>query len=158
MQIKGISEAKVDKIIEAGEQSLLHLFSLLTVSYNYEGIVLKFCCLPTASKLVPMGFTSASELHAQRDAIIQITTGSRELDKILEGQNLKELRPFWCFIVCGFGTFMNFIVGVSNLICLILSGGIETGSITELYGEFRSGKTQLCHTLCVTCQVSSLDP
>ncbi|CAI0401944.1 unnamed protein product, partial [Linum tenue] len=32
-------------------------------------------------------------------------------------------------------------------------GGIETGSITELYGEFRSGKTQLCHTLCVTCQL-----
>jgi hypothetical protein len=33
------------------------------------------------------------------------------------------------------------------------SGGVETGSITELYGEFRSGKTQLSHTLCVTCQV-----
>ncbi|MED6110946.1 recombinase rad51, partial [Stylosanthes scabra] len=85
LQIKGISEAKVDKIIEA------------------------------ATKLVPMGFTSASQLHAQRMEIIQITTGSRELDKILEG-------------------------------------GIETGSITELYGEFRCGKTQLCHTLCVTCQ------
>lgn len=86
LQIKGISEAKVDKIIEA------------------------------ASKLVPLGFTSASELHAQRADLIQITTGSRELDKILEG-------------------------------------GVETGSITELYGEFRSGKTQLCHTLCVTCQL-----
>jgi DNA repair protein RAD51 len=35
----------------------------------------------------------------------------------------------------------------------LLAGGIETGSITELYGEYRSGKTQLCHTLCVTCQV-----
>ncbi|XP_051185417.1 DNA repair protein RAD51 homolog B isoform X1 [Lolium perenne] len=85
LQIKGISEAKVDKIIEA------------------------------ASKLVPLGFTSATQLHAQRLEIIQVTTGSRELDRILEG-------------------------------------GIETGSITELYGEFRSGKTQLCHTLCVTCQ------
>ncbi|CAN0901224.1 DNA repair protein RAD51 homolog [Linum grandiflorum] len=31
--------------------------------------------------------------------------------------------------------------------------GMETGSITEIYGEFRSGKTQLCHTLCVTCQL-----
>ncbi|KAJ6923063.1 DNA repair protein RAD51 [Populus alba x Populus x berolinensis] len=85
LQIKGISEAKVDKIIEA------------------------------ASKLVPLGFTSASQLHTQRQEIIQITSGSRELDKILEG-------------------------------------GVETGSITEMYGEFRSGKTQLCHTLCVTCQ------
>lgn len=35
----------------------------------------------------------------------------------------------------------------------MLAGGIETGSITELYGEFRCGKTQLCHTLCVTSQV-----
>ena len=33
------------------------------------------------------------------------------------------------------------------------AGGLETGSITELYGEFRTGKTQLCHTLCVTCQL-----
>ncbi|KAF5182525.1 Dna repair protein rad51-like protein [Thalictrum thalictroides] len=86
LQIKGLSEIRVDKIIEA------------------------------ASKLVPLGFTSASQIHAQRLEIIQITSGSRELDKILEG-------------------------------------GIETGSITELYGEYRSGKTQLCHTLCVTCQL-----
>ena len=35
----------------------------------------------------------------------------------------------------------------------LLKGGIETGSITELYGEFRTGKTQLCHQLCVTCQL-----
>lgn len=35
----------------------------------------------------------------------------------------------------------------------LLAGGIETGSITELFGEFRTGKTQLCHTLCVTCQL-----
>ena len=35
----------------------------------------------------------------------------------------------------------------------MLGGGIETRSITELYGEFRTGKTQLCHTLAVTCQL-----
>lgn len=35
----------------------------------------------------------------------------------------------------------------------LLKGGIETGSITEMFGEFRTGKTQLCHTLCVTCQL-----
>ena len=35
----------------------------------------------------------------------------------------------------------------------LLGGGIEAGSITELFGEFRTGKTQLCHTLCVTCQM-----
>lgn len=36
-----------------------------------------------------------------------------------------------------------------------LGGGIETGSITELFGEFRTGKSQLCHTLAVSCQVST---
>jgi DNA repair protein RAD51 len=34
----------------------------------------------------------------------------------------------------------------------LLGGGIETGSLTEIFGEFRTGKTQLCHTLCVSCQ------
>jgi DNA repair protein RAD51 len=35
----------------------------------------------------------------------------------------------------------------------LLGGGIETGSVTEMFGEFRTGKTQLCHTLAVTCQL-----
>lgn len=33
------------------------------------------------------------------------------------------------------------------------AGGIETGAITELFGEFRTGKSQICHTLAVTCQL-----
>lgn len=36
----------------------------------------------------------------------------------------------------------------------ILGGGMETGSITEAFGEFRTGKTQLAHTMCVTSQLS----
>lgn len=35
----------------------------------------------------------------------------------------------------------------------ILGGGIESSSITETFGEFRCGKTQLSHTLCVTAQL-----
>ncbi|GFZ51287.1 DNA repair protein RAD51 [Saitozyma sp. JCM 24511] len=35
----------------------------------------------------------------------------------------------------------------------MLGGGIATQSITEVFGEFRTGKTQLCHTLCVTTQL-----
>jgi DNA repair protein RAD51 len=63
-----------------------------------------------------MGFTTATEFHQRRSEIIQLTTGSKELDKLLQG-------------------------------------GVETGSITEIFGEFRTGKTQLCHTLAVTCQL-----
>jgi DNA repair protein RAD51 len=38
----------------------------------------------------------------------------------------------------------------------VLGGGMETGAITEIYGENRMGKTQICHTLAVTCQVRSI--
>lgn len=63
-----------------------------------------------------MGFTTATDYHQKRSEIIQLTTGSRDLDKLL-------------------------------------GGGIETGSITEIFGEFRAGKTQLCHMMAVTCQL-----
>jgi DNA repair protein RAD51 len=39
----------------------------------------------------------------------------------------------------------------------LLGGGFESNSITELFGEFRTGKTQICHTLCVTCQLPKSD-
>jgi len=35
---------------------------------------------------------------------------------------------------------------------LLLDGGLETQALTEVYGEFGSGKTQFCHTMCVTVQ------
>lgn len=35
----------------------------------------------------------------------------------------------------------------------LLLGGIETQAITEFYGEFGSGKSQICHTLCATAQL-----
>ncbi|KAJ5767040.1 uncharacterized protein N7511_004656 [Penicillium nucicola] len=85
-QIKGISEQKATKI------------------------------LVEAAKLVPMGFTTATEMHARRSELISITTGSKRLDTLL-------------------------------------GGGVETGSITEIFGEFRTGKSQICHTLAVTCQL-----
>jgi DNA repair protein RAD51 len=63
-----------------------------------------------------MGFSTATDQYAKRQELISLTTGSRELDKLL-------------------------------------GGGFETGSITEIFGEFRTGKTQICHTLAVTCQL-----
>ena len=86
MEIKGISEAKADKLINE------------------------------AARLVPMGFVTAADFHQRRSEMICLTTGSKNLDTLL-------------------------------------GGGIETGSITELFGEFRTGKSQLCHTLAVTCQI-----
>ena len=35
----------------------------------------------------------------------------------------------------------------------LLGGGVQTQAITEFYGEFGTGKTQICHQLCVTVQL-----
>jgi len=36
----------------------------------------------------------------------------------------------------------------------LLGGGLETQTITEFYGEYGSGKSQVCHQLCVNVQLS----
>ena len=86
LQIKGITDQKIEKIQEA------------------------------ASKIEGGGFTTALSILERRKKMIKITTGSSKLDALL-------------------------------------GGGLETMSITEIFGEFRTGKTQLCHTLCVTSQL-----
>ena len=35
----------------------------------------------------------------------------------------------------------------------LLGGGVETGSLIEFFGEFRTGKTQIAHQLCVNVQL-----
>ena len=88
--IKGLSEAKVDKIKEA----------ILKVLGGTGGV----------------GFVTALQASVNRRNVFRLSSGSTELDKLL-------------------------------------GGGIESMSITEAFGEFRTGKTQLSHTLCVTTQM-----
>ena len=45
----------------------------------------------------------------------------------------------------------------SNALNGLLGGGFETGAITECFGEFGSGKTQIAHTLAVMSQKISED-
>ncbi|MFP4117614.1 MAG: DNA repair and recombination protein RadA [Candidatus Woesearchaeota archaeon] len=40
----------------------------------------------------------------------------------------------------------------SEMLTELLGGGIETGAITECFGEFGSGKTQIANVLSVNCQ------
>lgn len=117
--VNGITTGDLKKLQDSGYNTVESLAfapkkNLLTVKGISDTKADKL--LAEASKLVPMGFTSATEFHSKRSELIQLTTGSRELDKLL-------------------------------------GGGLETGSITEVFGEFRTGKTQLCHTLAVTCQL-----
>lgn len=41
----------------------------------------------------------------------------------------------------------------SSMLDKLLEGGIESQSITEFYGEYGSGKSQICHQLCVNVQL-----
>ena len=85
--IKGISEQKLEKMIEA------------------------------AQKLESVTFLNAVEVLAKRQKIRKISTGSMAFDNLL-------------------------------------LGGVESQAITEVFGEYRTGKTQLALTLCVTAQLS----
>lgn len=71
----------------------------------------------------------------RRSQLVCITTGSKQLDTLLGGQHLRSCP----------------LAGIPYVTHSL--GGVETGSITELFGEFRTGKSQICHTLAVTCQV-----
>ena len=50
-------------------------------------------------------------------------------------------------------TLYHYITTGSKELDTLLGGGFESNSITEIFGEFRTGKTQICHKLCVTCQL-----
>jgi DNA repair protein RadA len=41
----------------------------------------------------------------------------------------------------------------SKVIDALVDGGLETQTITEFYGEYGSGKSQICHQLCVNVQL-----
>jgi DNA repair protein RadA len=49
-------------------------------------------------------------------------------------------------------SLVRFTTGSANLDAF-LKGGVETQAITEIAGEFGSGKSQICHTLCVTANL-----
>ena len=63
---------------------------------------------------------------------------------------------------CGFVSALELSVKRQNVFRIstgaedldkLLGGGVQSMSITEVFGEFRTGKTQMSTTLCVTCQL-----
>jgi meiotic recombination protein DMC1 len=66
--------------------------------------------------------------------VVRISTGSKQLDTLLGGTYILDLPHI-----------------ITNKPII---GGIQTMSLTEVFGEYRTGKTQLAHTLCVQVQLS----
>jgi DNA repair protein RadA len=109
----------------------------------------------TATKLREIGFRTVEAVATA--AIRELVTagiGETTADKIVSaarksmaitfvrGDELVELRS----------NIRRLSTGCTSLDRL-LGGGIETQSITEFYGEFGTGKSQICQQLCLTAQL-----
>jgi DNA repair protein RadA len=109
-----------------------------------------------AEKLREIGYT---------DPMTIAVTSPRELASIAEigeGQALKIINSVRRKMDIGFETADKVlqrktealkITTGSKALDKLLGGGIETQAITEVYGQFASGKSQLGFTLCVTTQL-----
>ncbi len=109
----------------------------------------------TVAKLKEIGFKTVESLGTAAVAeLVAAGIGEAMAEKVIEaarksmaitfvrGDELVEIRK----------NVRKLTTGCSSLDRL-LNGGIETQSLTEFYGEFGSGKSQLCHQMCVTVQL-----
>ncbi|TCD68109.1 Meiotic recombination protein dmc1 [Steccherinum ochraceum] len=94
LKIKGMSEAKVEKI------KARCFFSTTAVICSSQG----------------SSFATGLEIQEKRKRVLFISTGSKAVDTML-------------------------------------GGGLTSQSITEVYGEYRTGKTQMAHTMSVVAQL-----
>jgi DNA repair protein RadA len=109
----------------------------------------------TINKLKEIGFKTVESLGTATIAeLVNAGIGESVATKVINsarktmaitfvrGDELVELRK----------NIIKLSTGCSSLDRL-LEGGIETQSLTEFYGEFGTGKSQLCQQLCVTVQL-----
>ena len=116
--LPGIGPATAQKLRELGFHTVESLAMATTRELEPAGISEKkaFAVIEAARSAIGVTFIRADELLKMRQSVLRLTTGSKALDKILDG-------------------------------------GLETQTITEFYGEYGSGKSQICHQLCVNVQL-----
>jgi len=112
----------------------------------------------TAQKLLDSGIYSVKQLSLYTaDELADLV----EMDPARIANILRHARRLVGFRVYRGGEYMKLrsslprlTTGLNGLDSL-LGGGLEPRAIYELAGEFGAGKTQLCHQLAVTAQLSS---
>ena len=113
--------------------------------------------LTTADKLLEAGFNSYEALAVASPGELTNTAdiGERTANEIIQAaRKAANIGDFETGIAVRrqrdqIGKLSLLIDTVDTL----LGGGIETQSITEFYGEFGSGKSQITHQLCVNVQL-----
>lgn len=86
-----------------------------------------------------VGATEMSEATAKK--VIAISRANLEMN-FENGDDLLKKRQLVLKITTG-----------SSELDKLMGGGFETGAITECYGQYGSGKSQIAHTLAVRCQL-----
>jgi len=120
----------------------------------------------TKEKLIEGGIESVLDLAVALPGEVEEILGGKEegafslisaARKLLEQSGLleKEFVPA-SDVLQRRQTMLRCKTGSKNLDNL-LTGGVETQAITEVFGDYGSGKTQLCHTLCCICQLPPTD-
>nr|BAB83902.1 homologue of the bacterial recA and yeast RAD51/DMC1 [Aeropyrum pernix] len=110
----------------------------------------------TAQKLMEAGYTTLEAIAAatpqevSQATGIPILTAQKTVDAAREALNIDFKTAYDLKIESM--NIKKITTGSRNLDEL-LGGGIETKTITELFGEFGSGKTQICHQLSVNVQL-----
>lgn len=115
----------------------------------------------TKFRLETAGFNSIKDLLVRGPIEISSATGM-DIDKAVRLCNLaRECLENMGIIEKSFisanqlyekrKNLLRITTGSKNLDDL-LGGGIESRALTEIYGEYGTGKTQLCHSLCINVQ------
>lgn len=87
-----------------------------------------------------VGAAEMSEATAKK--VIAIARNNVEMD-FATGEDIMRKREACVKIKTG-----------SNELDALMGGGFETGAVTECYGQYGSGKSQIAHTLAVKCQLT----
>ncbi|MHA1914602.1 MAG: DNA repair and recombination protein RadA [Promethearchaeota archaeon] len=110
----------------------------------------------TLNKLIKAGFNSLESIAYTPPSIIKDESGlgDKTTEKLIKasmaqlGLGFKSADTIWEFRK----NIARVTTGSQELDDL-LGGGVETGSVIEFFGEFRTGKTQIMHQLCVNVQL-----
>ncbi|MGD6933538.1 MAG: DNA repair and recombination protein RadA [Candidatus Bathyarchaeia archaeon] len=116
--LPGVGPATAAKLRELGYHTVESLAMATIRELEPVGVSEKKALqvIQAARSNVGISFIRADQLLKQRQSVARLTTGSKALDKVVDG-------------------------------------GLETQTITEFYGEYGSGKSQVCHQLCVNVQL-----
>lgn len=109
----------------------------------------------TARKLGEIGFNTVQSIAtATSRELIEAGLGEATAQKLIEAARKSlEIRFMPADELAKIHALRRKITTGCSSLDNLLEGGIETQSITEFYGEFGSGKSQICQQLAVTVQL-----